>query len=81
VDLPQKALSIPASSYMGLDLAGLLQEMSALIEPLRLNPGLALCPYRELTPPLLRVAGFEPLLCGEQELRVLGRHEAKNDEG
>src|SRR5579862_2098875 len=69
----QKSQSIPAETYMGLNIAKLRADMEKLIEPLRLDPNLALPPLNEIEPPKIEVTGFEPLECDEHELLVLGR--------
>ena len=75
-----KANSIPAPTYMGLDIARLKSDMGALIDPLRQNADLALPPFNELTPPQIQITGFAPLECDEHELLVLGRHIEKDEE-
>jgi uncharacterized protein len=69
-----KANSIPAPTYMGLDIARLKSDMSALVDPLRQNADLPLPPFQEMTAPQIQISGFEPLECSEHELLVLGRH-------
>jgi hypothetical protein len=69
-----KANSIPATEYMGLNIAKLRADMDALIQSLRLDPALPLPPLADVTTPTIAVTGFEPLECSEHELLVLGRH-------
>lgn len=75
-----KANSIPAGEYMGLNLAKLKTDMGLLVEPLRLDPSLALRPLAEIATPSIEVRGFDPLECTEHELLILGRHIKEDEE-
>src|SRR5579862_7544179 len=70
----QKSQSIPAETYMGLNIAKLRSDMEKLIEPFRLDANLALPALSQIVTPTIEVQGFEPLECDEHELLVLGRH-------
>lgn len=70
----QKAAQVSAGNYMGLDITRMLQNMAALVEPLRNDADLALTPFESTTMPTLHVSGFEPTPVDEYELLVLGRH-------
>ena len=74
-----KAASIPADTYMGLDIAQLKADMAALIEPLRADMSLPLPPFESIVTPTIRVNGFEPMECDEHEMLVLGRHIDEED--
>ncbi|MBI3829530.1 MAG: DUF309 domain-containing protein [Planctomycetes bacterium] len=70
----QKAAQVAAATYMGLDIAKMLQDMAALVEPLRHDANVALAPLESIVTPILSTSGFEPLPVDERELLVLGRH-------
>lgn len=76
----QKAESIPAERYMGLNLKRLVADMDALAAPYREAPDKALTPFAEVATPKLEVEGFEPLAVGERELLVLGRHVEEDED-
>lgn len=75
-----KAKSIPAESYMGLDIARLRRDMSALVDPLRADMDLPLPLFETLAAPAIHVTGFEPMECSEHELLILGRHIEKEED-
>lgn len=72
----QKAESLPGAWFMGVHLAQLVADMSALVEPYRNDPDLPLTPFATLRTPRMEVQGFEPTPVDEAELLILGRHEA-----
>ena len=76
----QKAASIPAPAYMGLNIASFRADMEALIGPYRTDPALMPPPLESVQTPAIEISGFEPMECSEHELLVLGRHIEEDDE-
>jgi hypothetical protein len=75
----QKAASIPAPAYMGLNIAKLRADMEALIGPYLKDAALELPALESIQTPNIEITGFEPLECSEHELLVLGRQIEEDD--